>query len=423
MVVGTVINLNDITGVVLMTSTGNFSFEIVAHQLNGDDLIYSGILYQVYGDGEKVGLSAGKCDLPTPMACQGRAFEAFEDIQPLLEDALSQFDGTAVIDLYSSIYITPSIVSSFPYGVDFTTSEDYGDSLVISAGSCDVVLSLRDNPSYLSFKDLVKISSFELTGEINFDFGYNDFYFVGFFNTPSGIVVDTVFGTSCITLKDCFPCEKRGVAAPISLDFFAPYDSLATSSMGSTFDKDNLFASVQVGDSFLDFSNILSGGSSLIPVPKRENIQQCDSVPQDFLICIDWFNAQDYQIEIAFGLVNLDILQLFELCDGTDDLCTALNQIIAEDIDVLEALSMEHLGPVEELSSEDQLMYLIVYLSNEVGCKSCRLQEINFNLCVERFTANYEGPFLNLIIRSLTRRTEQVGGSYTTRSKFNCECG
>src|SRR5690554_6526485 len=265
-VTGTVVSLNDITGLELMTSTGNSSFEIVAHQLTGGDLTYSGILYQVYGNGEKVGLSAGKCDLPTPMACQGRAFEAFEDIQLLLEDALSQFDGTAVIDLYSSIYITPSIVSSFPYGVDFTTSEDYGDSLVISAGSCDVVLSLRDNPNSLEFKNLVAISSFELTGEINFDLGYNDFYFVGSFNTPGGIVEDTVFGTSCITLKDCYPCGEEEETVPAPLGIFAPFDSLVTKMKGSSYGNKNLFASIQEEDSSFDFSNILSEESFLIPV-------------------------------------------------------------------------------------------------------------------------------------------------------------
>src|SRR5690554_3296187 len=273
-----------------MTSTGSSSFEFIAHQLNGEDLIFSGVLYQIKG-GQKVGLTAGECDLPTPMACQGRAFEAFEDIQLLLEDALSQFDGVSTIDLYSSIHITPSIVSSFPYGVDFTTSHDYGDSLVISAGSCDVVLSLQDNSNSLEFKNLVSISSFELTGEINFDFGYNDFYFVGSFNTPSGIVEDTVFGTSCITLKDCYPCGEEEETVPAPLGIFAPFDSLVTKMKGSSYGNKNLFASIQEEDSSFDFSNILSEESFLIPVPIGENMQQCDSIPQDFLICIEWFNG------------------------------------------------------------------------------------------------------------------------------------
>src|SRR5690554_4084392 len=326
-VVGTIVNLNDITGLELMTSTGNSSFEIVAHQLNGGDLIYSGILYQVYGDGEKVGLPAGKCGLPTPMACQGRAFEAFEDIQLLLEDALSQFDGTSAIDLYSSTYITPSIVSSFPYGVDFTTNIDYGDSLVISAGGCDIVLSLQDNVYSLSFKDLVSISSFELTGEINFDFGYNDFYFVGFFNTPSGIVADTVFGTSCITLKDCFPCgEENSTPSAMQMSSWGAFSLLA-----------------------LDSSVVTNvGGTSPLFLPMG-----CEEYWDVLNDCVYYF-IENYQGDLDNMVIEyLTHIDLDCEC-GADFYCDLLYNILGEEI---------------VFSSTKELLNFIDYERNCKGCE------------------------------------------------------
>ncbi|HLV42063.1 MAG TPA: hypothetical protein VKY37_07280, partial [Brumimicrobium sp.] len=329
-VTGTVVSLNDITGLELMTSTGNSSFEIVAHQLTGGDLTYSGILYQVYGNGEKVGLSAGKCDLPTPMACQGRAFEAFEDIQLLLEDALSQFDGTAVIDLYSSIYITPSIVSSFPYGVDFTTSEDYGDSLVISAGSCDVVLSLRDNPNSLEFKNLVAISSFELTGEINFDLGYNDFYFVGSFNTPGGIVEDTVFGTSCITLKDCYPCgEEEETLSAMQMDSWGDFSEHLEAMTGGLFENlysnNETFFQGECEDDETMFGNCFEGFLHYYTGPFRTEIINyfnsieinCLCFNEPYCMILHEINYQKLSFESLEDL--LYFIDYDRYCNGCDD--------------------------------------------------------------------------------------------------------
>src|SRR5690554_5514426 len=445
-VVGTIVNLNDITGLELMTSTGNSSFEIVAHQLNGGDLIYSGILYQVYGDGEKVGLPAGKCGLPTPMACQGRAFEAFEDIQLLLEDALSQFDGTSAIDLYSSTYITPSIVSSFPYGVDFTTNIDYGDSLVISAGGCDIVLSLQDNVYSLSFQDLVSISSFELTGEINFDFGYNDFYFVGFFNTPSGIVADTVFGTSCITLKDCFPCgEENSTPSAMQMDSWGVFsllalDSSVVTNVGGTSplflpmgceeywdalndcvyyfiknyqgDLDNMVIEYLTridldcecgADFYCDLLYNILGEEIVFSSTKEllnfidyeRNCKGCEKEYELYLSSVMKFNSADYPYSIT--PISEALFVAYGFCDCVEEYETLLFDIL---VNKLKFSSQEEFDNYVSLNRVCQ--------GTEVDCGA---NKETYYVCVKNFIKHYEGtPFYELII------------TYFENTDIDCSC-
>lgn len=211
-----------ITGYEPIVSTGNYSFEMIAHQTLGYPVTFSGVMYQIH-NGDTTGISAGDCDLPVPNKCQGQAYEVFEDLQPLLKDVLTHYNGNSGINLYSSIYTTPAIVAALPFGQTQTTSRDTGDSLIISANGCDLILTM--NPSqYVQFDNLVGLANFELTGELNSQSAYSHFTCTGTFSTPSGTVQATIHGTSCFSLKACHPCSDtassgvsglRQVAIPV----------------------------------------------------------------------------------------------------------------------------------------------------------------------------------------------------------------
>lgn len=189
-----------------LTSIGNNSFEMEVFFIAGGSTTVQGTLFREI-DSERIGIKAGDCDLPTPAACQTPAHETFESLQALLHDVLviQDYDGTGQIDLYSSVEITPAIIGGLPLGVDSTTStlSVNGDTLTISAGTCDLVLSTT-NP--YSFAQIIDIKDFVVTGEPNNYQSYFDFECIGVFVSGLDTLEAVVEGTSCLSIKDCNPC-------------------------------------------------------------------------------------------------------------------------------------------------------------------------------------------------------------------------
>lgn len=224
------------TGFEPIISTGNYSFEMVANQTVGYPATISGIMYQIH-NGDTIGISAGNCDLPVPNSCQGQAYEVFEDLQPLLEDVLVHYNGSSDINLYASIYTTPAIVAALPFGQTQTSSTDAGDSLIISGGGCELVLTMGTS-QYVQFDNLTSLGNFELTGELNAQSAYTHFTAVGTFQTPSGVVHDTIYGTTCFSMKDCKPCldsASPGINALSQLAMsFEPVESFALMAYDTT---------------------------------------------------------------------------------------------------------------------------------------------------------------------------------------------
>lgn len=189
-----------------LTSIGNNSFEMEVFFTAGGSTTVQGALFREI-DGERLGIKAGACDLPTPAACQTQAHENFDALQALLHDVLivQDYDGTGQIDLYSSVEITPSIIAGLPLGVHSTTStlSANGDTLTISAGTCDLVLSTS---TPYSFAQIIDIKNFTVTGAANNYQSYYDFECTGVFVSGTDTLEATINGTSCLSIKECDPC-------------------------------------------------------------------------------------------------------------------------------------------------------------------------------------------------------------------------
>jgi hypothetical protein len=369
-----------ITGYNPMTSSGNYSFEMDFSIPLGAYTV-TGVMYQIH-NGDTIGISAGNCDLPTPNKCEGQAYEVFEDLQPLLEDVLVNYNGSSTINLYTSIHTTPSIVSVFPYGATQTTSVDTGDSLIISAGACDIVLTM-DTSLYVQFDNLVALSDFELTGEINAQSGYNHFVAVGTFSTPSGNIQDTIYGSTCFTLKDCHPCSDSSTVGGSALR------QLAMSEEGI-----RQFAIHELAMARME----LMGGSALPTVSLLAAEPNCDSVSPIFNNCVDWFNTQGYPVTMIH--LSPSELRDLEWCGCVDSLCAALHKIIDSNI---------VLNDISELS---------MYLATESGCVNCTSKYLNYVQCLSDFITNYPGP-----VEYISGSLNAMYVTYETfKEKYSCEC-
>ena len=295
-----------------MVSTGNYSFEIVAQQSVGYPVTFSGVMYQIHGS-DTIGISAGECGLPVPNKCQGQAFEVFEDLQPLLTDELIHYDGVADINLYSSILTTPAIVSALSFEDSQTTSNDLGDSLIISSSACDLVLTM-DTSHYVQFDNIIGLSNWELTGETNDESAFNHFKVVATFQGPSGTIQDTIYGSTCFSLRDCYPCS----------------DSAVVSSGVSA-----LRQVATAVESTEDFKN-LTGYPEDVPPPPTfvapiYDTTGCWSSYGTYLNCITNFNESYsyYQIEpIAFATFKLN-----QYCHCIDAYCELLEEVVSNELE------------------------------------------------------------------------------------------
>ncbi|WP_186280096.1 RHS repeat-associated core domain-containing protein [Fluviicola chungangensis] len=274
-----------------MTSTSDYSFEMEYVENGAAPVLLSGVMYQIH-NGDTIGISAGECDLPTPANCQGPAFEVFEDLKVLLADELVNYNGTNTIDLYSSIYTTPEIVGAFPYGDTATTSIDADSVLTISSGNCDLVLTLNTSP-YVQFDNISSVGNFELTGELDNQSGYTHFICVASFNTPSGLVYDTIHGSTCFTLKECKPCSDT---ASLGVSFLAQ--------MGTVVESVEEFDQLTVGNNEISaFSysseNSFTGMVEMMPMVGYDSVT-CSEFYTNYLNAVTNFNENsNYPYDIT----------------------------------------------------------------------------------------------------------------------------
>ncbi len=345
-------------------TTGNFSFEMEVQLTSGIQTIITGVMYQIH-NGDTIGISTGNCDLPIPNSCQGQDYEVFNDLKPLLEDVLSNYDGVSNIDLFSSVYTTPAIVAGFDYDTTQTTSVNQIDSLIISSSNCELILSL--NPSqYVQFNNLISISDLELTGATNAQSGFNNFVFVGTFNTPSGAIQDTVYGSTCFSLKDCFPCGKN------------PIDTIGGNPQSNNFIntiKNRLLLSYS---NFNNGGNLLgrnSGGKTQFSINSFNN---CESEYDHYLNCVDDFN-NNYNGPYVINAVSYN--EFIEWgCFCIDTYCQELD-------DLLNIIQSGHLI----ITSQRSFSVLTDYRG---FCDPCYASYLNYVWKIEDFNAIYTPYYL-----------------------------
>ncbi len=342
-----------ITGYGPMISTGSYSFSMPATQASGYPVTFEGVLFQVH-NGDTIGISAGNCDLPTPSQCEGHPFETFTDLQPLLRDVLIHYDGTSDIDLYTSIYTTPAIVAALPFDHTETTSVDKGDSLIVSAGGCDLVLSL-DTSQYVQFDNIQNLHGFKLVGDLNYHSAYTNFVVIGTFVTPGGNIQDTIYGSTCFSLKACESCS----VPVVNVGSGTLIQSAV--SVGSVAELENLIADLE-GDS------------------NPTNPQDPDSCPQkydDYLNCLFNFNQAYTPFQLA--QVPQDTFDLHSYCFCAEDYCDFLADILTNNLVFANQEHFDNYTSIGRFCGKDTI--------NEPE-DPCKLAYINYLNCTLDFVEN-----------------------------------
>ena len=313
-----------------ITSIGNNSFQAEAFlNVGGSATVYGALFREI--NGERIGIKVGDCDLPTPAACQTQAHDNFADLQDLLHDVLivQGYDGTGQIDLYSSVEITPAIISGLPFGVTETTSDlsPSGDTLTISAGTCDIVLSAA-NPN--SFANIVGIKDFVVVGQPNNYQNTYDFECTGLFIAGGDTLEATINGTSCLPIKDCNPCTtpqdfNTGEQGPAA--FNTPFGEANGEQDLAQYDE-NLEEITEYNaireylyDTYL----------------QRAPSNYCEDQYENYAICLSFYNDSVTAMGPGSGLflipdsIPYDVFAANGLCADrcVDELCVRLNAILA----------------------------------------------------------------------------------------------
>lgn len=311
-------------------SIGNNSFEAEVYlTVGGSSTVYGALFREI--NGERVGIKVGDCDLPTPAACQTQAHDNFADLQDLLHDVLvvQHYNGTSQIDLYASVEITPAIISSLPFGVTATTSElsTAGDTLTISAGTCDIVLST----STYSFATIVGIKDFMVTGAAGNYQDFYDFECVGLFVSGGDTLEATIKGTSCLSIRDCNPCitpqdfdngQEEGPAS-----FQAPSQSSSSVEDLAQYDE-NL-------ETLTEYDTIRSYLYNTYL--QREPSTYCEDQYESYTTCLTYYNDSVLALGPGSGLflipdsISYDVFSANGLCADrcVDELCARLYSILA----------------------------------------------------------------------------------------------
>lgn len=311
-------------------SIGNNSFEAEAYlTVGGSSTVYGALFREI--NGERVGIKVGDCDLPTPAACQTQAHDNFADLQDLLHNVLvvQPYNGTSQIDLYASVEITPAIISSLPFGVTATTSElsTAGDTLTISAGTCDIVLST----STYSFATIAGIKDFMVTGAAGNYQDFYDFECVGLFVSGGDTLEATIKGNSCLSIKDCNPCitpqdfDNGQGEEPASLQ--SPFESSYSAEDLAQYDE-NL-------EVMTDYDSIREYLYNTYL--QREPSTYCEDQYESYAMCLTYYNDSVLALGPGSGLflipdsISYEVFAANGLCADrcVDELCARLHSILA----------------------------------------------------------------------------------------------
>lgn len=169
-------------------------------------------------------ISMGNCGHPQSPNCQGDPYTLFGSLDSLLTERLLHKPFTGNINLFQSPDITPLLRSYFAdstsagYYHSYTINANlHSDTLVDTMAGCKVILWHHDNnsPPHV-FGDLTSLSGFSTIGATNDQNNYQNFYFIATYTNGGP---DTIFGTSCLPLRQCEPCADstmtQGSPSPI----------------------------------------------------------------------------------------------------------------------------------------------------------------------------------------------------------------
>lgn len=340
-------------------------------KMNGLDAA-GNIIAEIDGKAEKsIGgvfspLSMGECELPEIADCSSPEHHVNSDLQALLNEALTEVPFTGNINLYAQSNFTPLIQSYFDGSTTSTSSTytfDAGattsfDNLVFNIdGQCN--MSLRHDLNHpdaiaINFSDLTAVSGLTGIPPLDADNNYHDFYFIGTYTTGGGPVTDTVWGTSCLPLKNCDVCLAQAGPDPQSKTcikqdisgLLIEYNDLTTAINNfnaSVYEDEHPLSHVDpisfgtyAFQSYTgcmtayiailnDYSTKPSGDTSPLPVNPctDEELSECDQLYADYTQGVYDYNA--------FALANSypQILEVYEIHCFQKYFCTCADRFIA----------------------------------------------------------------------------------------------
>ncbi|MCW3084167.1 MAG: repeat-associated core domain protein, partial [Bacteroidetes bacterium] len=213
---------------------------------------------QYYNGTAYAGVSMGDCGTSDPLTCTGDPYELRRDLEGLLNESLVSQTASARIDFVSSPAYTNLIKSYFPAGLISTsttetttttsgiTTQTLTFDISTADASCNMVLYTKGPVTMPTFDQLISVTGLVATGTPDLDNNYYSFIAIGTFDTGSGTVTDTIFGTSCLPLQNCISCPS-------------PVACVACSELSITFPEE-----------------ICAG----TPVTFTMNVEDCDGTPQ-----------------------------------------------------------------------------------------------------------------------------------------------
>jgi RHS repeat-associated protein len=152
----------------------------------------------------------GTCDLPTPLLCDGVAFENKPAIFNLLKDVLENQNSN--FNLTSSSFLTSGLMAQLPNGTIniIANEEEIGGvqtlNFVIPDG-CPLTLEITQPPiAGANFASIESVTEIHLDGALNNYGNYTQFVLDVVFNVNGTNYPGSVYGTTCFALRECQQC-------------------------------------------------------------------------------------------------------------------------------------------------------------------------------------------------------------------------
>ena len=173
-----------------------------------------------------VEVGVGTCDFPEPAECAQVEHKVRKDLEKILNDILTVPSLNANTNLFGMVYFSP-VLQSYISSPSNSTSSTYTfssgsspnfDTLTIhfspngngtwSNNNCDLkVYHYQNNGSILNFADISYITSLQGAGSPDIAGNYYYFKALATYTPGSGTVTDTIYGHSCLPIKNCHYCS------------------------------------------------------------------------------------------------------------------------------------------------------------------------------------------------------------------------
>jgi RHS repeat-associated protein len=206
--------LSDITALVNAKTLGNNLATMQGVDSTGTVIMDLFMRFDLLTATDTTGIATGNCSLPDPIECRQKEHLVRKDLEKAIKAILTQKP------LNSDISLIPFSPLLYSYELDSVLTTTYTsdtnavtnyDTLIISnvdtASLCRIILThKRSDGSQLNFPDIVNLKKLQGIGNADMAGNYYDFMAIATYTTGAGLVNDTIYGTSCLPIKNCNSC-------------------------------------------------------------------------------------------------------------------------------------------------------------------------------------------------------------------------